>query len=89
MVATISWDDAVCNGPNMNYDTTPHINRKTHQSEKQSKNINPMFSIKIGNYLKDIITEKFSKLRFVCQILLFIKIMEYFLKRKEHQNLDY
>lgn len=23
-----------------------------------------MFSIKIGNYLKDIITEKFSKLRF-------------------------
>lgn len=79
----------MCNGPNMNYDTTPHINRKKHQSEKQSKNINPMFSIKIGNYLKDIITEKFSKLRFVCQILLFIKIKEYFLKRKEHKNLDY
>lgn len=48
-----------------------------------------MFSIKIGSYLKDIITEKFSKLRFVCQILLFIKIKEYFLKRKEHKNLDY
>lgn len=48
-----------------------------------------MFSIKIGSYLKDIITEKFSKLRFVCQILLFIKIKEYFLKRKEHKHLDY
>lgn len=45
--------------------TQPHTStEKKHQSEKQSKNINPMFSIKIGNYLKDIITEKFSKLRF-------------------------
>lgn len=70
--------------------TQPHTStEKKHQSEKQSKNINPMFSIKIGSYLKDIITEKFSKLRFVCQILLLIKIMEYFLKRKEHKHLDY
>lgn len=45
--------------------TQPHTStEKKHQPEKQSKNINPMFSIKIGNYLKDIITEKFSKLRF-------------------------
>lgn len=42
--------------------TQPHTStEKKHQPEKQSKNINPMFSIKIGNYLKDIITEKFSK----------------------------
>lgn len=81
----------MCNGPNMNYDTTPHINRKKHQSEKQSKNINPMFSIKIGSYLKDIITEKFSKLRFCIanSTTYYNKGIFFFLKKMKHKSLDY
>lgn len=79
----------MCNGPNMNYDTTPHINRKKHQSEKQSKNINPMFSIKIGNYLKDIITEKFSKLRFCIANSTTYYNKGIFFFFKENESLDY
>lgn len=51
-----------------------------------------MFSIKIGNYLKDIITEKFSKLRFCIanSTTYYNKGMFcFFLKKMKHKSLDY
>lgn len=51
-----------------------------------------MFSIKIGNYWKDIITEKFSKLRFCIEnsTTYYIKgIFYFFLKKMKHKSLDY
>lgn len=73
--------------------TQPHTSTEKNTSQKkQSKNINPMFSIKIGNYLKDIITEKFSKLRFCIanSTTYYNKGMFcFFLKKMKHKSLDY
>lgn len=41
-----------------------------------------MFSIKIGSYLKDIITEKFSKLRFCISNSTFYQNKGIFFKEK-------
>lgn len=50
-----------------------------------------MFLIKIGNYLKDSIIEKFLKLRFciVNFIIYYNKGIFFFLKKMKYKSLDY